>query len=94
MGRPRKLLAAARRVNQNRRSTNPIEKLLEPEDDSKTFSQLLAEGVPHKGGLGQLASAERTSSVKLLAELIEANERKDPALAAKQARLIEKLKEK
>jgi len=37
----------------------PVEDLLEPLPTPKTYTELLQEGVPHKGGLAQLASAEQ-----------------------------------
>lgn len=35
----------------------------DPKAPTKTYSELLAEGVPHKGGLAQLASAEKTGGL-------------------------------
>ena len=33
----------------------------EPPENPKSFQQLLEEGIPHKGGLSQLASAEQAA---------------------------------
>ena len=35
-----------------------ISDLLKPLDNPKSYTQLLLDGVPHKGGLAQLAAAE------------------------------------
>ena len=35
----------------------------DPNAPTKTFSELLAAGVPHKGGLAQLAAAEKTGGL-------------------------------
>lgn len=42
-----------------------LKKLLseEPTGPSKTYSELLEEGHPHKGGLAQLASAEKAGTL-------------------------------
>ena len=43
----------------------------------KTFNDLLAEGVPHKGGLAQLASAEKLGVLRS-SEPLETNTDTDP----------------
>jgi hypothetical protein len=47
---------------------DPIDKLLDPDDDAKSFAELLADGVPHKGGLAQLAQAEQEALARSTGE--------------------------
>lgn len=41
-----------------------ISEILEPLPNPKSFTQILREGVPHKGGLKQLADAERMAPLQ------------------------------
>jgi hypothetical protein len=46
-----------------------IEDLLKPLQCPKTYGELLASGVPHKGGLAQLAAAESARELLLTVAL-------------------------
>jgi hypothetical protein len=63
-------MAACRKAVQDR-AMDPLTVDLNIDPDyraTKTLTQLLAEGHPHKGGLAQLASAEQTAGQPRAAE--------------------------